>query len=82
MLIFEQSVYSFDESAGTVQGVVCVVLASGTITESTVVTVESGLLGDSASGVLYMIHDVTNATVTSIQLCFAVQLVPTIRVFQ
>ena len=76
--------YTFDESAGTIQGVVCVVVvpASGTITESTVVTVESGLFGDSASGVLYMIHDVTNVTVTSIQLCFAVQLVQTIRVFQ
>ena len=41
-------VFSFDESAGTVQ--VCVVLVSGTVSQNTVVAVESDQPGDTATG--------------------------------
>ena len=40
----------FPENAGTVQ--VCVVVVSGTVSQTTAVTVSSGQLGDSATGTL------------------------------
>ena len=56
---FEESVYSFVESV--LQNSVCVIVASGTVTQSVTVLVESGTPGDSATGVLlqkcsYLVH--------------------------